>query len=828
MIFFSILAKTFALALVRLHPWLGLGCWMVGAAADLWATRQAAETDGTKALLRRLALWCLLAVVLAGLGLVRHHPWWALGLWLAGVAVDLLMNWPAEGASALKRMLGRFALWQIAALVVGLAAVWACDYGAMRWKDGIPVFASMISGGLGLVGVAVGSQGGLVCLTTMAGPLEFAASINGMALQVPVIFAVLCAAWFGVSETSVAEGLRKLGWIAGLLLVLAVARLVGVVLLASALFDFVGFETEELPYRPFMDETAAVWAYLPFLAAVAVLLGRWLKAAPTAARQPAPVPRWLRWAAVPVLLVLAAVICWEPAGTPKPGRVVISTWHSQWSSCKRPYDREWYGADSGYNYACLKRLFEEFYQVAEAPGEITATDLDGASTLVIYDPDRQFTADELKLVRTFVNKGGGLFVVGDHTNVFGSASNLNELCEPFGFQYRDDVLFDLDEDFHQMIDPPAQPSGLWHGMSFFKLRGPTSIRPTSLWTRPVYEVGHAKGVRAIYSVNNFYPPPHDDPRMKSGTFCVSASSHYGRGRVVAWGDSTVFSNFEIFYPGKYEYLLNTMQWLGRKDGLPPNVTRTMATLILFAGVAAFLLWRRQPRVWLATAVAVVSALGVARVASGMAERARAEFPKPIRPTEWVVFGATTEDKAHHLRGFITEEPYDQRYEVFIQWVLRTGAYSGFQVLDPGSNNGLYDHLRASNKATAALALIVRKPEDLAQLDDLGKVPNGGKGPLLLMFSSAIPADRALAAIQKSGLVKSTDALAKLTAAWPRSEVEVQDGDRRVLVVTGAERFSDQMMGISEKVTPDATQRAAFDQAFGVIDRLFDRPAPAAK
>jgi hypothetical protein len=33
------------------------------------------------------------------------------------------------------------------------------------------------------------------------------------------------------------------------------------------------------------------------------------------------------------------------------------------------------------------------------------------------------------------------------------------------------------------------------------------------------------------------------------------------------------------------------------------------------------------------------------------------------------------------------------------------------------------------------------------------------------------------------------------------------------------------MGISEKVTPDATQRARFTQAFGLIDRLLGRNPP---
>ena len=854
--FLSILAKTFALALLALDPWLALGCWLAGTAADLWGARQAAASDGLKSLLGRLMWWHLAAVALSGLEMVRLHPWWAVGCWLVGAAADLWLARPAEGAGGLGKVLGKLALWQFAAVVIGWATVGACDYAAMRWKDGIPLFASIISGGLGLLGVSVGSQGGLVCLTTMAGPLEFAASLDGMGLRVPVILLALGAGWFGCTETSLGESLRKLGWLAGLLLVVALVRTGCVVLFASGLFDFVGYETEELPYRPFMDEAAAVWAYLPFLLAAGVLIGRllvpsaatavaavaavapagvarWLRDAfppPEASRAVAPagVPRWLWWTAVPVMLVLVVIMGWEPAGTPKSGKLVISTYHSQWSTCKRPYDREWYGADSGYNYGVMKRLFEVFYEVAEAAGPLTKNDLEGASTLVIYDPDRQFTKDEIALVREFVRKGGGLFVIGDHTNVFGSASHTNELCEPFGFQYRDDVLFDLDEDFHQMMDPPAQASSLWHGLSFFKLRGPTSIRPTSIWTRPVYQVGHSKGVRAIYSVNNFYPPPHDDPKMRMGTFCVSSCSRYGQGRVVAWADSTVFSNFEIFYPGKYEYLLNTMQWLNHQDGVLPAVGRNMVPVILSGCLALFLLWRREPRVWLITALALVGALGGVRFASGVAERARATFPKPLRPSEWVVFGATAKDKAHHLRDFITEEPYDQRYEVFIQWVLRTGAYSGFQLLDPKSDNGLYNHLRAADNATTGLALIVRKPEDLAQLDDLGKVRSRGKDPLLLMFASSIPADQALARIQTAGLVKSADALAKVAAAWPQGEVEVQDGERRVLVVAGAERFSDQAMGISEKVTPDATQRALFGQAFGVIDRLFGRAAPAVK
>lgn len=762
----------------------------------------------------------LLAKTLA-LALFRLHPWLAAALWLAGAAADVVIA--RKSSAAWKNVV----LLQLAALALGWVIAGAADYAAMRWKDGIPFFATLIDWLLSLTGMSVGSQGGHVYFTTMAGPMDFAATLDGMALKVPLLFSAMAAVWLLWSEIPLREAAHKLGVVAGILILAGLVRMASVILLGDALFDFVGYESEELPWRPFMDEAANVWAWLPFLLAGGVLLGRQL---------PAPVlPENARSALRPavacggfaLLLALGFASFWEPAGTMKSGRLVIAGYHSQWSRSDRPYDRDWYGADSGYNYAVMKRLFEKFYQVSDATGPITAADLEGASMLVVYDPDRRFSQEEIGRIREFVRGGGGLLVIGDHTNVFGSTSHINELCGPFGFQFRDDVLFDLDADFHQILDAPAAPSGFWHGMSFFKLRGPTSIRPTSLWTRCIYHVDHSKSVRAIYSVNNFYPPPHDDPKMRFGDYCVSTASRYGSGRVVAWADSTVFSNFEIFYPGKYEYLLNSAQWLNHKDGLLPELGRRLAPLALMVGLAAFLLLHRRPRVWLATLLVAAVALGAVRYACGWFERRRAEFPKPIQPSEWVIFAADPKDLAHHLRDFMGEGPYEQRYEVLIQWVLRTGAFSGFHILGTDDANGLYQDLRKSDTATTARALIVRKPDDLPQLRELAEIPARANDPLLLLFSSTIPPETAAAEIRKAGLIRDPEALAKVASAWPSGEAVLDDDGRRVVIVANAERFSDQAMGISEKVTPDAAQRVVFDQAFSTIDRLLGRE-PAAR
>lgn len=772
-------------------------------------------------------LFSILAKTLA-LALLTLQPWLALLLWLAGLAADLLAargqaNVPGCGrfASHLKNVL----LLNLAALLVGWSVAEACGYAAMRWKDGIPAFAGIVAGLLDLTGMTAAAHQGVVHRSTMAGPLEFTISIDEMALKVPALFAALSLVALLAGGGPLRGILRKILVIIGILLLASLARMTLVILLADSIFDFTGYESEELPYRPFMDEAARVWVHLPFLLVACVPLGRLLGNPASWAAGPAVMMPRSHLAAGACLLLFAFLVFREPTGTRKDGRIVLSSHHAQWSRADRPYDRDWYGADSGYNYACLKRLFGLFRPVVEAQGPLAAADLEGASVLVIHDPDRRFGKGELERVRDFVRGGGGLLLIGDHTNVFGSTSHLNEVSEPFGFQFRDDVLFDLDEDFHQLLERPARGSSFWHGMTFFKLRGPASIRPTSWWTRNAYQVGHAKSVRAIYSVNNFYPPPHDHPRMKSGTFSVAAASRYGRGRVAAWADSTVFSNFEIFYPGKYEYLLNTLNWLDHKDSLISRMVRRVALLAWWVLAAGMLLRFRGPRAWLLSLVMLCASVAIGRHTALWFEQRTAEFPKPARPSEWLFFAADSKDPGHHLRDFVGAGPYDQRYEVFIQWVLRTGGYPAFWMLDHPGRNGLYDHLRKSGQTRTGIGLIVRKPEDLEQLSALKSIPAGPEDPLLLMFASSIPMEQAIKAIQQAKLFGDAIKLDALRAAWPSGEVLIEDGRRRVMVVAGAERFSDQMMGITEKVVPDEPQRALFDKAFSLSDRLFGRENP---
>ena len=52
-------------------------------------------------------------------------------------------------------------------------------------------------------------------------------------------------------------------------------------------------------------------------------------------------------------------------------------------------------------------------------------------------------------------------------------------------------------------------------------------------------------------------------------------------------------------------------------------------------------------------------------------------------------------------------------------------------------------------------------------------------------------------------------------------LRLEDGNRRIVLVFPAERFSDREMGFSEKVTPNEAQRARDDEQFALLDWLFE-------
>ena len=75
--------------------------------------------------------------------------------------------------------------------------------------------------------------------------------------------------------------------------------------------------------------------------------------------------------------------------------------------------------------------------------------------LVIKTPTARYAPDEVRAIVQFVQAGGSLLLIGDHTNVFNMNTYLNDIARQFGFTFRNDLLFRVGTPYKQPYAPPV-------------------------------------------------------------------------------------------------------------------------------------------------------------------------------------------------------------------------------------------------------------------------------------------------------------------------------------------------------------------------------------
>ena len=196
---------------------------------------------------------------------------------------------------------------------------------------------------------------------------------------------------------------------------------------------------------------------------------------------------------------------WEPIGTRKKGRVMIVEKHSPWSPSNPtpPYDTEFIGGGddehgSSYNYAAAYQYLSQYYEMSRLDEEdaIDEKTLSACDVLVIKIPRIRYTPEEVRAVVNFVEAGGGLLLIGDHTNLERSAAHMNDITRAFGFTFRDDVLYSNqpspDQEHYQASDGAASGDRARAGVRLRRLLfdrsgislGRPVVSAAGLWSMP--------------------------------------------------------------------------------------------------------------------------------------------------------------------------------------------------------------------------------------------------------------------------------------------------------------------------------------------------------
>ena len=192
----------------------------------------------------------------------------------------------------------------------------------------------------------------------------------------------------------------------------------------------------------------STWAHLGLLGALAVFTGAVM---PTLTRTPRPMTALRnqptsrssgeRRLAVAALCGLTATVAlasflhfWTPVGQRKGGRVKVVERHSNWEPTTVPYGTEVYGEAGSYNYAAAFEYSGQFYDMSRLLEEDPIDDatLAACDVLIIKTPTARYDPEEAAAVVRFVEQGGSLLLIGDHTNVFNMTTFLNDITPPPG------------------------------------------------------------------------------------------------------------------------------------------------------------------------------------------------------------------------------------------------------------------------------------------------------------------------------------------------------------------------------------------------------------
>ena len=380
------------------------------------------------------------------------------------------------------------------------------------------------------------------------------------------------------------------------------------------------------------------------------------------------------------MATFAFILQWDPVGRPKAGRVMIVERHSTWEPSDEPYDKDHFGHDPSYAYTRAYDYCGQYFEMSRLmeSDPINRDKLSQCDVLIVKIPTAWFLDDEVRAITQFVEAGGGLLLIGDHTNVFNSTTYLNPIARQFGFRFRHDVLFCIGSAYVHKLQPPTVPHPIVQHLPPMHYAGSCSVDPGWSWGRAVVQSTGLWSLYPDYHQENYYPVAEYRAEMGYGAFIELWATRHGRGRMAAYTDSTVFSNFCTFQPGKAELLLGMLQWLNHSSPLDRAAVRVpLVGVSLMVGLAllaaGLTLALRTGAGWL-----VVLASGMLGVTVGsvtVIELHRLAMPElePLRAMTRVVIDRTLSE-APLSRGSETQGE-GRGYGLLEQWISRLGCYT---------------------------------------------------------------------------------------------------------------------------------------------------------
>lgn len=528
------------------------------------------------------------------------------------------------------------------------------------------------------------------------------------------------------------------------------------------------------------------------------------------------------------LFVLAALYL-IPAGRANDGTVLFDEAHGEWESTLAGIDTETYGMATTYNYTSLYDWLSYYYPVGRLVEPVDESSLDGCAVLVLKTPSAPYSKEEIAAIDAFVRGGGGLFVIGDHTNVFGTTTVLNPVLARFGLALNYDSTYHLGSGSFTTYVPsaPCFDPIMQHVTAFDFLTSCSVRAPLSAY-RSIAD-DRILSNQADYATRDFFPKQRYNLASEFGRFVQAAAVAHGAGRVVVFTDSTCFSNFSVFMDGYPSFLLGTFAFLSRENPrVPWRVLFAAGAGMAIVGLA-WVTWRRRG-VHSLVAIACGVALGWTAFtgAAYFVHRQAYPLPNPADGVPFVYFDAAHSDIDIEPQPASAEE-YDssRQFDTFFVWTQRVAKIPQlvdaedrdavlpgrpYVIIDPRAeiDPDFSDWIRGYVAAGGTMLL----------LDRCGRDPRGSER-LLEAFDLTVAGPCGGDRTVEEGLVTAHEISPSLTVYTS----VVRFGEGRVVLVSDSSPFSNLSLGGAFTV-PSPIRQALYDVIFWLFQEAIEGPLDA--
>ena len=389
-------------------------------------------------------------------------------------------------------------------------------------------------------------------------------------------------------------------------------------------------------------------------------------------------------------LALGAAASWTDPGVPKQGRVLLDERLGRaWEPAGRLLDTERYGDFSAYSFsAMVEHLSHRFAVTVNGTEEYDADSLRDFDVLILKTPEEALGEEEVAAIHAWVADGGGLFLIGDHTDLLGMSTYLRPLASPYGIDFRFDSVAHVSTGGFNLWSAPWVPEHpVSDGLAPFECMTPCSLalRPGA---RPVLTLEQATSTEGDYAASSHFGGRAPRPAHAHGRLVLAAAAGGGKGRVMAFADSTVLSSFAYYTWSHADFVVRSVAWLNARA----SAGRFLSWAFLVLGVLAVGLSLSRPlggAAW--PAHALLLSLGIAAGAWGAGRLAAQGLAVPDPSPGSLRVGFVAEGGHAWLPAVLgtqPELPPHGNLMTFIQTPQRLGMETSVVPRDPTVLDGL--------------------------------------------------------------------------------------------------------------------------------------------